>query len=110
MKKHVYLAGAALALSACGQQQERADQTAGPINVVAGDAVQAYSGAGTVTAKSGDQVTIDHGPIDGIGWPAMTMAFGAPPGMADAVKVGSEVSFAFRDQDGTYVLTSIQER
>lgn len=110
MKNSVYVAAAALAVSACGQQQEQQNEAAPPNAVAASEAAQTFSGTGTVTAISGDQVTIDHGPVEAIGWPAMTMPFEAPPGMADAVDVGSEVSFAFREQDGSYMLTSLQKR
>lgn len=110
MKNNVYLATVALALSACGQQKERGNEAAASNNVAASEAAQTYSGTGTVTAVDGDQVTVDHGPIEAIGWPAMTMRFKAPPGLASDVEGGSKVRFEFRDEGGTYVLTSIQER
>lgn len=69
-----------------------------------------YSGSGTVSAVNGDQVSIAHGPIAGIGWPAMTMTFTAPAGMAAAVRPGSKVDFSFRKDGGSYVLTFIKPR
>lgn len=100
------VAGAALALASCGQQQNSEQQANAPV----AEAGRSYSGTGKVTAISGDEVTISHGPIEGIGWPAMTMAFKAPPGMAEGVGVGSEVSFAFRQDGGTYMLTRLDKR
>lgn len=96
---------AALALSACGQQPKSGHKA----STATGQATQIYSGQGKVTAVAGDQVTISHGPIQGIGWPAMTMTFTAPAGMSDGIKAGDGVSFAFRQQGGAYVLTSLQK-
>ena len=70
-------------------------------------AAQIYSGSGTLRSISGDQVAIAHGPIAGIGWPAMTMTFTAPPGMTNGVKAGAKVAFSFRANGSTYVLTSL---
>lgn len=98
----------ALALTACGQQDFGGERSANALEATA--PAQVYSGTGTVTAIAGDQVTIDHGPIEGIGWPAMTMAFTAPPGVASGVEVGSEVSFAFHQDGSTNVLTSLETR
>lgn len=110
MKNHIMLALAAAVLGACGQSREPAIEA----NAQSGDqqpgAVQTYSGTGTVTAVAGDQVTIDHGPIEEIGWPAMTMAFAAPGDLTRGVEVGSEVSFEFRQDGSTYVLTRLEKR
>lgn len=102
-------ASAALALAACGQQQETARTDAQAVTAnEAGD--QVYAGTGKITAIAGDKVTIQHGPIEGIGWPAMTMGFSATPDLTRRAAVGDEVSFAFREADGTYVLTQLQKR
>lgn len=102
---------AALALAACGQQQQKSDANAtAPGAEQPTEAAQTYGGTGKVTAIAGDQVTIDHGPIEGIGWPAMAMTFTAPPDIAAAAEVDSDVSFAFRKDGSTYVLTSLQKR
>lgn len=106
--------GAALALSllaaGCGEKQgsgleNRRDSTAGPEAAQAGNV---YSGTGEVTAVAGDQVTISHGPIEGIGWPTMTMTFRTgTPDMTKGVRVGDRVSFAFKQDGGNYTLTSL---
>lgn len=108
MKKTITTAAVALALSACGEPQPATEANAA--NAAAEDAALTYSGTGKVTAMAGDQVTIAHGPIEGIGWPAMTMAFTAPDGIASAVNAGDEVSFSFRQDGSAYVLTSLQKR
>lgn len=100
----------ALLLGACGEKQSAtpaaANVAANPTsNVVA----EVYSGTGTIQSVAANKVTIAHGPIEGIGWPAMTMTFTAPPGMAE-VKAGTPVDFSFRRDGGAYVLTSIRPR
>lgn len=99
----------ALALSACGQ----ADQPTSNAAVQNGDnanASEVHSGTGKVTVIDGNRVTIAHGPIKGIGWPAMTMTFTAPNGLAEGVTVGSEVAFSFRQDGSAFVLTVLQPR
>ena len=101
----------ALLLVACGEQatapQDRETAAGGP---EASTTAEVYSGTGTVQSVSGDQVTIAHGPIEGIGWPAMTMAFRADsPGLVQGISVGDRVSFAFRQDGGAYVLTSLSK-
>jgi len=98
-----------LLLAGCGE-----DKNAAPGNRQgreAGGAAQAgdvYSASGEVTAIAGDQVSIAHGPVEGIGWPAMTMSFRAGSAeMIQGVSVGDRVSFAFRQDGGAYVLTSL---
>jgi Cu(I)/Ag(I) efflux system membrane fusion protein len=101
-----------LTLAACGEKQNnglgnRHGSTAEP---AASQAAGVYSGTGDVTTIAGDQVTISHGPIEGIGWPAMTMTFRAgSPEMVRAVKVGDRVSFSFRQDGSTYVLASLSK-
>lgn len=103
-KKILAAAAAALALSACGQQ--RSSET----NAPAAQSAQTYSGTGKVTAIAADQVTIAHGPIQGIGWPAMTMTFTVSPDMANGVRPGDAVDFSFRQQGSAYQLTSLRKR
>ncbi len=109
--------GGALALSlllvACGENknaalENRQGADAGPTTAQSGEI---HSAAGEVTRIAGDQVTISHGAVEGIGWPAMTMTFrAASPEMTQAVSAGDQVSFAFRQDGSAYVLTSLQKR
>jgi Cu(I)/Ag(I) efflux system protein CusF len=46
----------------------------------------------SVDAKAGT-VTIHHGPISTLGWPAMTMTFKASPEVVKAAKPGAKVTF-----------------
>ena len=102
----------ALLLAACGKEQTTAPETRDATSgSPASKAVaEIYSGSGAVQSVSGDKVTIAHGPIAGIGWPAMTMTFTAPSGVAKGVKAGSKVDFSFRQDGGSFVLTLLQPR
>ena len=102
----------ALLLAACGKEQTAAPETqdVGKGSPTSNAVGEVYSGSGTIQSISGDKVTIAHGPIEGIGWPAMTMTFTAPPSMAEGVKAGSQVDFSFRQDGSAYVLTSLRPR
>ena len=60
-----------------------------------------YKSVGRVEQISPASVTLSHQPVPAIGWPAMTMTFKlADPVLAQGVKVGDRVAFAF-DQPPT---------
>ena len=82
-KQMLAVAAALAALAACGRSGQQANKGApsGETQLTPA-AAQIYSGSGTVEKITGDQVTIKHGPIAGIGWPAMTMTFTAPGDLA----------------------------
>ena len=48
-----------------------------------------------IDARSGS-VTLQHGPIAALNWPAMTMAFKADPALLKTVKVGQRVAFTVK--------------
>ena len=100
----------AILLAACGAKQNAAPDNHEASTNVADSAITVYSGSGTIRSVSGSQVAIAHGPIAGIGWPAMTMTFTAPPEFAGSMKVGDKVDFSFRKNGSTYVLTAVQPR
>jgi Cu(I)/Ag(I) efflux system membrane fusion protein len=55
-----------------------------------------YESVGRVEQISPASVTLSHQPVPSIGWPAMTMTFKlADPALAQGVKVGDRVAFAF---------------
>ena len=75
------------------------------------EVANAHKGSGVV--KSVDEkkgsVTIAHGSIQSMNWPAMTMAFAAKDRkMIEAIKPGTKVEFQFVQQGATYVITSIK--
>lgn len=59
-------------------------------------ATKTGTGAGVITAidpKAGT-LTIKHGPIPAVGWPAMTMMFKAtPPTLLKGLRVGQRIAF-----------------
>lgn len=100
----------ALSLAACDDNQAAApaqgDTSAR--NAAAAEAADIYSAAGDVTKISDAQVTISHEPVEGIGWPAMTMSFqAASPEMLQGLSVGDPVDFQFQQAGEQYRLTSI---
>lgn len=111
MKKSLTIAlGLALSagLAACGQQGEAskpAEEAAAPAKDAGAMAMAAETkhgkGTGSVTAmdaKTG-QITLDHGAIAELEWPAMEMGFAAKPELLKGIKVGDKVAFEL-DWDG----------
>ena len=112
---------ASLALASCGQSDDRNTQVVGPDSASSPSGTNAgaqaaqpsgevHSGNGDITEISSDSVTISHGPVESIGWPAMTMTFLAPsPDMLQGLNVGHPVDFQFQQAGDQYVLTSIEK-
>lgn len=108
---------AALALAGCGSQAEaekEKDKSATPMADMAGmenaatPAATTYSATGTVKSVAGTTVSIAHGPVEGLGWPAMTMSFeAADPAAIQGIKAGDKVAFTFRQHGSHYVLMAI---
>ncbi|MDC7810181.1 copper-binding protein [Sphingomonas koreensis] len=110
------LALAAL-LGACGEKAAT-DNPAGAVDNSAGAtsatdaAAKAARGSGTITAidLGAGSVTLDHGPIPEVNWPAMTMAFAADPGLLAGLKPGDKVSFELAVRDGGATVTAIRKQ
>lgn len=70
-------------------------------------------GEGTVKSldpKAGT-VTIQHGPIAALNWPAMTMTFKASnPALLQGVSVGESVKFQLMQMGGAITLMAIQAK
>ena len=66
-------------------------------------------GAGVIKKldAKGGSVTLQHGPIAALGWPAMTMAFKAAPDLVQSVKPGDKVAFDLTLKDGSGEITAI---
>lgn len=94
-------AAAAFALAACGNPGSNDAQPSQQAQA------GVYSGAGTIKTINANQVTIAHGPIAGIGWPAMTMTFEAEGNTASGFKAGDKVDFSFRKAGQAYPLTAL---
>jgi len=71
--------------------------------------VDRHDGEGRVESVAADSITISHGPIPSLKWPAMTMGFGRPGAKAFAdIMPGDTVRFTFREGGATgYELLSV---
>jgi Cu(I)/Ag(I) efflux system protein CusF len=70
------------------------------------------AGSGTVTAvdAAAGTVTLNHGPIAALDWPAMTMQFTAEePATLQGVEVGDSVSFEIKSAEESQILSAIRE-
>lgn len=82
--------------------ESAAPAPAGPIN-----------GVGTVTAvdAAAGTVSLDHGPIAAISWPAMSMQFTVEdPADLQGIAVGDRVSFELKSATETQVVTAIAKQ
>lgn len=113
MKTSLFVASSLiLSLAACGQPQEAparsgemmagADEmpmagAGGMTTMPMAGQTGAMTGMGTGVVTAVDvaagSITIDHGPISAVGWPAMAMTFTAAPTVLESVSVGDRVSF-----------------
>jgi len=90
MKFAIILAGAlAVAAPAAAQHANHGATAASPKPA---GAVQGSGVVKGVNAKAGT-VTLHHGPIPALKWPAMTMTFKAAPEVVQAAKTGKSVTF-----------------
>ena len=70
------------------------------------------TGSGTVTAidKSAGTITLKHGPIPGVRWPAMTMEFKAnPASLVNQVAVGDTVTFDVKVEGSSDEVTAVRK-
>ena len=76
----------------------QAPATAPPAEPIATPEAATASGSGEVEALDpvAGTVTINHGPIEALEWPAMTMTFAASGVDLGAIKPGDKVSFELR--------------
>jgi Cu(I)/Ag(I) efflux system protein CusF len=75
--------------------------------------VKTGKGVGIITAldPKAAKITIKHGAIPSVGWPAMTMTFAAkPPALLKGLEVGQTVGFDTRVQGASADVTAIQPR
>ena len=108
MNAYRYSAIAALSLfvASCGGSTPDASEggsssastTSMPGAPIGAQATKKGRGTGTVTAidAAGGKITLDHGPIPELGWPAMKMAFKATPAVTGSTAVGDKVEFDVR--------------
>ena len=118
MKKAIVLATAlagSSTLTACNKVADAPAKPAAATDMTSMDisaATKAGSGSGKITEldKAGGRVTIDHGPIPEVGWPAMTMGFKADPKMLDGFAVGDQVDFTLSFKGNEGMVTAISKQ
>ena len=68
-------------------------------------------GSGTVTAVDAvaGKITLDHGAIPAVGWPAMKMGFSAKPDLLNGVAVGDKVDFDLTVSGSAGEVTAIRK-
>ena len=72
---------------------------------------QTHKGSGTVSKVDSEKgtVTIAHGPVKSMKWPAMTMTFKVKDKkMLDNVKEGEKVDFSFVQSGKDYTITQMK--
>ena len=69
-----------------------------------------YSAIGTITAITARGVTLRHGPVPALDWPAMTMTFATEgPAQLRGFKRGDRVRFSFVQSDDGPRIVSIRQ-
>jgi Cu(I)/Ag(I) efflux system protein CusF len=111
--KLILAAVLALAVAPAAVARSSSDAPTSGMSAAADSSMVEAAGSGVVTAvdpKAGT-VTIHHGPIAKLSWPAMTMAFKAdPPSLLQGVRTGQSVNFTLMQMDGQTTVTAIQPK
>ena len=69
-----------------------------------------HEAQGKVEAISASEVTLSHGPVPSLEWPAMTMPFKlGDAGLAQGIKPGDTVKFTFHQGDDSFVVEHIEK-
>ena len=110
MNKMLNIALAALTVSvtACGSPEPSKQNEV--VDDLPESVAQTHSAEGTVDSVSGKVVTISHGPIKSLEWPAMTMPFSANAAAVGSIKAGDRVAFTFSKTGDESVLISIAKQ
>lgn len=94
------------------QSEPSPSEAAAPTASVPATAAATVSATGTVEAVDvgAGTVTLAHGAIDVLQWPAMTMAFKAPNVDLAALRKGDHVAFELVAQKDGYAITKITKQ
>lgn len=114
MNQLIGAALAALSLAACGNagtsQNDQPPPATSQTQPQSDDATT-HSATGNVEKVAVDEVTIAHGPVQTLQWPAMTMAFSAQDAaLLKDIRAGDRVEFSFTPSGGAYALTAISKK
>lgn len=77
---------------------------------VAGTTAAAASGTVEAIDTSAKTITIAHGPVDALEWPAMTMTFRAPDADLASFREGDRVAFEFTSSGMEATITGIERQ
>jgi Cu(I)/Ag(I) efflux system protein CusF len=91
----VALAAATLASPALAQANHNMGSM-GPMDHMAMPAGAQGTGIVKKLDLSSGSITLQHGPISALGWPAMTMTFKAKPAVLQGLKIGEKVDFTVK--------------
>lgn len=106
---------APVTLSGCGKKAEAPKAEASPAAMgdmaMPADAKMAKS-TGTVTAidAASGKITLEHGAIAAVEWPAMTMVFTAKPELLKGIAVGDKFDFDLTVSGNAGEVTAIRKR
>ena len=113
MKASLIMASAVISVAALSSVPSIAGMPNMPGMPNSAAAAKTGKGVGVITAldPKAAKITIKHGPIPSVGWPAMTMTFAAkPPALLKGLKVGQTVAFDTRVQGAAADVTAINPR
>ena len=109
--KDVYLGAVLMLAFATGAQAQ--DSMAGmkDMQMKAEQAAPVAHAEGTIKTIDLDQgkVTLAHGPVVALKWPAMTMGFKATAQQLEGLKVGDKVAFDFRMEGSAATIVEIRK-
>jgi Cu/Ag efflux protein CusF len=70
---------------------------------------QVYSAVGVIKAIAPAKLTISHGPIPSLNWPAMTMDFALPEqSLAQGLQIEDRVRFDFVGQGSAFIIVDLE--
>jgi Cu(I)/Ag(I) efflux system membrane fusion protein len=100
-------------MAAAGQTAPGAQATSAPAAAASAPGAPSANGVfnaqGKVESVESGAITISHGPVAALKWPAMTMGFNKPNAKAfPQVKPGDTVSFEFKQSASGYELVTVQ--
>jgi Cu(I)/Ag(I) efflux system protein CusF len=101
----------ALTLATAGTAMAQ-DAMKGMPGMAMAPAAKTGKGTGVIKAinPSDGTLTIQHGPIPAVGWPAMTMAFKASPAVLTGLKVGQTVDFDAKVEGMSAEVTAVHPK
>lgn len=99
----------ALALTACSDSAP-SERTAEATRTAPAADRNIHEAEGRVTEVAEGRITISHGPVAELGWPAMTMSFAVPSAdLLQGVSVGDRVRFGFNEADDGYAIAALSK-